>query len=104
MIAILSHIVSATSRVCVDIMMVWPVGNESELGFRRQRILGEIDAGEMNRARGRLQDSRNHAQGRRLSGAVRAKEAEELAVGYGEVDGIDRGKAAVILFQLTKFD
>ena len=43
------------------------------------RILGEVGAGDGRRPAGGLEERREHAQGRRLAGAVGAEEAEDLA-------------------------
>ena len=52
------------------------VGNETEFRFCGERILGEIDSREVNGARGRLEDSRDHPKSRRLARAVGAQESE----------------------------
>src|SRR6266550_3767943 len=75
------------------------VGNEAEFRFRGERIFGEVDSREVNRAGSRLQDPGDHAQRRRLPRPVRAEEAEQLAVGNSEIDAIDRCERSVILGQ-----
>ena len=78
-----------------------PVGNESEFRFCGERILGEIDSREVNGARGRLEDSRDHAKRRRLARAVGAQESEQLTVGHGEINGINGCERAVFLGQTS---
>src|SRR6185503_12457643 len=73
------------------------------LCFGRERVGGEIDAGEMNGARRGLEDSGDHSQGRRLSRSVRAEEAEQLSVGDAEVDRVDVRERAVFLGETLQF-
>src|SRR4051812_42003219 len=82
----------------------WPVGDESELRLRRQRILGEIDSRQVDRSRSRLQNSGDHAQRGRLAGAIGAEESEQLAIGNAQINGVDGSKGSVFLGQRTKFD
>ena len=75
------------------------VGNEAKFRFRGERVLGEIDPREVNRAGSRLEDAGDHAQRGRLPRAVGAEEAKQLAVGNSEIDAIDRCERSVILGQ-----
>ena len=50
----------------------------------------DIETGHLCRAGRRLQQSRQHPDDRAFSGAVRAKESEDLAVLHFEVDTVDR--------------
>ena len=55
------------------------VGNEAELALRGDRIGDDIDAADVHGAARRPQDAGDHAQRRRLAGAVGPEEAEQLA-------------------------
>src|SRR4051794_23539604 len=54
------------------------VGDEPELALRRNRLRNDVDATDFDGAAARTQNPRNHAQRRRLSGAVGAEKAEQL--------------------------
>ena len=64
----------------------------------------EIDAGDRDLAGRRAQDPGDHAQRRRLAGAVGAEKAEQLAARHFEVDRVHRGEAAVALGEPAKAD
>ena len=71
------------------------------------RIGGHVDAGDARRARRDRHERRQHPDGRRLAGAVRSEEAEDLAGIDLQVDaahGFDRAAAAgVVLDELFGF-
>ena len=52
-------------------------------------MFGEVDAIDVNRARGRLEDAENHVDGGRLAGSVGAKKSDNLAELDREGDLID---------------
>ena len=56
------------------------------LHLRGDRIGRDVDAADVDRAARRLQDAGDHAQRRRLAGAVRAEKAEQLARRHLEID------------------
>ena len=74
-----------------------PIGDEPELRFRGQRILGEVYSGEVNGSRCRLQNSRDHSQRRRLPRAVGTEEGEELPLAHREADAVDRVRLALAI-------
>ena len=53
------------------------------------RLADHVVAGHRRGARGRPQQGREHPQRRGLAGAVRAEEADHLALGHVEVDAVD---------------
>src|SRR5690606_10053995 len=53
------------------------------------RIVTDVAAGHDRLARRRWQQRGQHAEGRRLAGAVRPEERDEFAIAHGEVDGTD---------------
>ena len=57
---------------------------------------GDIGALEQDAAAGRPQHADQHAQERRLAGAVGADQAEQLAFGDGQIDAGERVHAAEI--------
>ena len=63
-----------------------------------------IDAADVDRAARRPENAGDHAQRRRLPGAVGAEEAEQLALRHFEVDAVDRGEAAVPLGEVCELD
>ncbi|GAA4374326.1 hypothetical protein GCM10023152_17000 [Agromyces bauzanensis] len=54
----------------------------------------DVAAGDRGLTRRGRQQCGEHAEGRRLAGAVRAEEGDEFAGGHGEVDGADYTDAA----------
>src|SRR5450759_2425590 len=80
------------------------VGNETQLRFCGERILGEIDSREVNGARRWLENSRDHAKSRRLARAIGAQESEQLTVGHGEINGINGCERAVFLGQTLELN
>ncbi len=79
------------------------VGNEAQLRFRGERILSEIDSREMDAPRRRLENSRDHAKRRRLARAIGAQESEQLAVGNGQINGINGRERAVFFGEASQF-
>src|SRR6266516_3265619 len=77
----------------------WPVGNESQLCFRGERILSEIDSRQVDRTGCRLENSRDHPQRCRLPGAVWPQKPKQFSVGHGQIDRIDGCVLAVFLGQ-----
>src|SRR6266581_3673565 len=65
---------------------------------------GEVVAVEPYRPRRRRRKTRDRAQGRRLPGAVRADQADELAPGDFEIDPLHRANAAVTDFEPADFE
>src|SRR3982750_1777494 len=55
----------------------WTIGNESERRLRALRVRLQIVAVDENPSGGRLQQSRDHADRRRLAGAVRAEKDDD---------------------------
>ena len=64
----------------------------------------DVEAVDERRARGRRQQRRQHADERRLAGAVRAEQAEDLALFDGEADAVDGGEVAEPLDDLPDVD
>ena len=62
------------------------------------------DAHHGEAARRRPEDRRQDAERRRLAGAVRAEDADELAGVRGEREALERGHAAVLLAQADRLD
>ena len=60
-------------------------------------LLDDVEAVDERGARGRRQQRRQHADQRRLAGAVRAEQAEDLAFLDGEADAVDGGEVAELL-------
>src|SRR4051812_26462008 len=77
-----------------------PVRNESELRFRGERILVEVDAGEMDGSGRRLENAGDHPKRGRLAGAIGPEESEQLAIRDTEIYGIDGRERAVILREI----
>src|SRR5689334_166904 len=72
-----------------------PVRDEAELRLGRAWIGDDIDAADLDMTARRTKDARDHAERRRLSGAVRSQKAEQLAPWHREIDLIDGGETAV---------
>ncbi len=70
----------------------------------RHRVPANRLAGDQRVARGGDEERRQHAQHRRLAGAVRADEPEDLAGVYVEVDAADRERAVVALDEPRRLD
>ncbi len=68
------------------------------------RVLRDVDTEDEPRARGRREQAAQHADGRGLAGAVRAEEAEDLALGHRERHAVDRGEGAEALGELAELD
>ena len=64
---------------------------------RRQQ--GDVAAAELHLARGRLDEARDHAQGRGLAAARGAEQHQEFAIGDRQRDVLDRMEVAVALDQ-----
>ena len=70
----------------------------------RRRQVGDIGRADENVAFGRALVASDHAQGRGLAAARRS---EQTAIGSGrnpEIDGIDRGRRAITLREMNKFE
>ncbi len=81
-----------------------PVGNEAEPHLGGERIGVHVVAAEQDAALCRSQNAGDHAQRRRLAGAVRAKASVEDAAGDVEADVVNRDEAAVELGQVFQTD
>src|SRR6476646_6577633 len=79
-----------------------PIGDESQTRFGGERVPGQVDSSEVDAARGWLQNSSDHAQCGRFPRAVGAEESEELAVGNGEIDRVDRRERTVFLGETSQ--
>jgi hypothetical protein len=77
------------------------VGNEAELHLRAHGIARQVHAGNRDAPAGGTQDAGDHAQRRRLSGAVRTEEAKQLAARHLERDPVDGREASVALGELV---
>ena len=70
--------------------------SRTRFGWRDDVLAGD------ERAPGvRLRQRREHADGRRLAGAVRAEQAEDLALAHGERDAVERLHVLVALAQVS---
>src|SRR6185436_21134538 len=78
----------------------WAVRDEAELHLRRDRVLRDIDAADLDGAPGGPEDAGDHPQRRGLAGPVRAEKAEQLTARHLEVEAIHGGEAPVVLGQL----
>ena len=58
----------------------------------------------VTRPLGRRQEAGDHADGRRLAGAVRPQHAEDLPFPHGKGDAVDGGEVAVAAAQVLRFD
>src|SRR5581483_4214493 len=70
---------------------------DAALGEDVRRPVREILVREDDSARRRLVDAGEHVEERRLSGAVRADEADDRPLWHDEVDIVDRDEAAELL-------
>ena len=77
---------------------------DPERGDRVRRLVGDVDAVEHDRARGRLVDARELVEEGRLAGAVRADQRHDRAARDREVDVVRRDEAAELLAQLDDLD
>ena len=77
---------------------------DAERGDRVRRLVGDVDAVEQDRARGRLVDPGELVEERRLAGAVRADQRDDRAARDREVDVVRRDEAAELLAQLGDLD
>ena len=68
------------------------------------RLGGDVVAGQLGPAAGRPEQGREHVDGRALAGAVRAEEAEDLALVDLEIDGIDGPEGAEVLAEFRHHD
>ena len=68
------------------------------------RLAGHVDAEDLRVARVDRQQRREHPQHRRLAGAVRAEDAEDLALAHLEVDAVDGAQVAEGLHQAACLD
>src|SRR6185436_679380 len=68
--------------------------------FRRLGMRGKVVIVHHDAARGRLEQPRNHPQGRGLSSAVRTEKAVDLPRLHVEADAVDGGELAVLLDQV----
>jgi len=75
------------------------VGQVGDPALRRDRVLREIVPGDPDRPPRRGDDAGDAAERRRLAGAVRADEADDLAGADLEGDAVHRGRAAELLAQ-----
>jgi hypothetical protein len=80
------------------------IGNESHPRLCLARLPLKIVAADLYHATCWLEDAGDHAQRRRLPGAVGPEEAEQFAGRHLEIDAIDGGKAAVAFGQVRKTD
>src|SRR5688572_1900471 len=80
------------------------VRDEAELRFGRDRIHRDVDAGDTDRPRGRLENPGDHPERRRLARAVRPEEAEQLSLRHSQVDRVYGGEPAVALGQRRELD
>ena len=78
------------------------VGDEAHPRLRLARLPLQVVAADLDHAARRLEDAGDHAQRRRLAGAVGAEEAEQLARRHLEIDAVDGGEAAVALGQVRE--
>src|SRR5262249_51058568 len=81
-----------------------PVGNEAERRFRLLRLDREIVAVHQNPPGGRLQQSRDHPDRRRLARAVRAEEAVDLPRLDREAHAVDGSEGPVTLDEVFDRD
>ncbi len=79
------------------------LGHESHPGANRGRIVGGVDAVDFDGARRRKQDARHAAQGRRLAGAVAAKQDQALAFLDIDRQVFERKHVAVTLGKALNF-
>jgi len=71
--------------------------DEPELLLRGARLLRERHAADRHRPARRRHDAAHHRDRRRLAGAVRAEQAEDLALHDVEIERLDRSPLAVVL-------
>src|SRR5581483_10176615 len=64
----------------------------------------EVDAGDAESAAGCRQEAAKHAEGRRLAGAVRPEQAEDLAARHLEADVVDCGERAELPDEILDLD
>src|SRR5439155_3376557 len=81
-----------------------PVGDEAETALRRDGPIVEDTSRDPDVARGRLEDSGDHAEGGGLPGAVGPEKTEQLPGRDGEADPVHRGEFAVTLGQTGELD
>src|SRR4029450_8157087 len=74
------------------------------LGDRVRRLAGDLVAVEDDHAPGRLVDAGDHVEERRLAGAVRADQADDRALGDGEVYAGDGDEPAELLAHAGRFE
>ncbi len=81
-----------------------PIGDEAQLALGGDWICRDVDPADLHGAAGRSQNAGNDAQRRRLPGAIRAEEAEQLSARHLEIDRVHRGKAAVPFDEIRDLD
>ena len=81
-----------------------PLGRVADQAARRERRRGEVVPVDERLARGRREDARQHAERRRLAGAVRAEEPDHLAARDVEGDVVDGGASAEALGEVPGLD
>ncbi len=64
---------------------------------RAGAVAREIDAFDRDRARARLEHAQDHVDRRRLAGAVRAEQADDLVAAHRERDAVDRDGRGIAL-------
>src|ERR1051325_906164 len=79
-----------------------PVGDESELALGADRIDGDGDIADVDRAAGGTKNAGDHPERGRLAGAVRSEEPEQLAAWDVEIDRVHRGERAVALGEVRE--
>ena len=80
------------------------IGQVADAALDLERLAHRIEAQHVDRAAARLGEAQQHQDGRRLAGAVRPQQAEDLAAPDVEIDGIDRAGRAIALHQPADFN
>src|SRR5262249_3763726 len=80
------------------------VRNEAERRLCGDRACDDVDTADFRLSARGAKNAGDHAQGRRLAGAVRPQESEQLSARNLEVDAVDGGEAPVALREIRQLD
>ena len=80
------------------------LGQVADAALHLERLLEDVEAGDLGGAGSGGQEAGQDAHGGRLAGAVAAQKAQDFALGNVEGDVVERDEVSVTLGQIADFD